>query len=97
VRSLNPFTVVLTSINACETNDQDLPDDFYLTNITQPPSTKGRLQSWPGAWRLDLTNPAVQAYQAALMACLVVYGGTGCACHAAERGGGGRGGLAYLL
>jgi hypothetical protein len=77
LRQYNPFTVVLTSINACETNDQTLPDDFYLTNVTRPPSTKGRLQSWPGAWRLDLTNPAVQAYQAGLMYCLVVYGGSG--------------------
>jgi hypothetical protein len=77
LRDYNAFTVVLTSINACETNAQDLPDDFYLTNITQPPATLGRLQSWPGAWRLDLTNPAVQMYQAQLMYCLVVYGGSG--------------------
>ena len=77
LRALNPFTVVLTSINACEVNDQDLPDAFYLTNITQPPSTRGRLQSWPGAWRLDLTNPDVQMWQAQLMYCLVVFGGSG--------------------
>ena len=77
LRSYNEYTVALTSINACETNDENLPDSFYLTNITQPASTRGRLQSWPGAWRLDLTNPAVQAYQAALMYCLVVFGGSG--------------------
>jgi hypothetical protein len=77
LRGFNPHTISLTSINACETNSEDLPDDFYLTNITRPNATKGRLQSWPGAWRLDLTNPAVQAYQAALMYCLVVYGGSG--------------------
>lgn len=77
LRGLNPYTIVTTSINACETNDQTLPDEYYLTNITQPPSTKGRLQSWPGAWRLDLTNPIVQDYQAKLFYCLVVYGGTG--------------------
>ena len=77
LRSLNPFTIVLTSINACETNDENLPDHYYLTNITQPAATRGRLQSWPGAWRLDLTNPEVQAYQAALMACLTAYGGSG--------------------
>ena len=77
LRALNPYTVVLTSINACEVNDQNLPDAFYLLNITQPPSTRGRLQSWPGAWRLDLTNPDVQAWQAQLMYCLVVYGGSG--------------------
>jgi hypothetical protein len=77
LRALNPYTVVLTSVNACEVNDQDLPDAFYLLNITQPPSTRGRLESWPGAWRLDLTNPDVQAWQAQLMYCLVVYGGTG--------------------
>ena len=35
LRQYNAFTVVLTSMNACETNAQDLPDDFYLTNITQ--------------------------------------------------------------
>jgi len=116
LRQYNAFTVVLTSMNACETNAQDLPDDFYLTNITQvcvcvcrcvslrlfltnmtqPAATRGRLQSWPGAWRLDLTNPAVQVcvrlcmfvcafltnpsaqlYQAHLMYCLVVFGGSG--------------------
>jgi hypothetical protein len=77
LRALNPFTLVLTSVNACEVNAQDLPDDFYLTNITQPPSTRGRLQSWPGSWRLDLTNPAVQQWQAALMYCLVASGGSG--------------------
>lgn len=77
LRAYNPFTIVLTSINACETNDQSLPDDFYLTNITRPNSTKGRLQSWPSAFRLDLTNPKVQKYQAQLMYGLVAYGGTG--------------------
>ena len=77
LRGYNPFTVVLTSVNACEVNDEDLPDDFYLTNITRPAATRGRLQSWPGAWRLDLTNPRVQAWQAQLMYCLVVYGGSG--------------------
>jgi hypothetical protein len=77
LRSLNKYTIVLTSINACEVNDQDLPDEFYLLNITQPPSTRGRLQSWPGAWRLDLTNPAVQNWQAQLMYCLVIFGGSG--------------------
>ena len=77
LRALNPYTIALTSINACETNDQNLPDAFYLTNITQPASTKGRLESWPGAWRLDLTNPDVQQYQAQLMYCLTVWGGSG--------------------
>jgi hypothetical protein len=41
LRKANPYTIVLTSINACETVRQDLPDDFYLTNVTRPPSTKG--------------------------------------------------------
>ena len=77
LRANNEFTLATTSINACETNDQVLPDEYYLLNITQPPSTLGRLQSWPGAWRLDLTNPVVQNYQAQLMYCLVVYGGSG--------------------
>ena len=77
LRALNPYTIATTSINACETNSETLPDDYYLTNITQPPSTKGRLQSWPGAWRLDLTNPVVQRYLASLMYCLVVFGGSG--------------------
>lgn len=77
LRAYNPYTIVLTSVNACEVNDQDLPDSFYLLNITQPPSTRGRLQSWPGAWRLDLTNPVVQSWQAQLMYCLVVFGGSG--------------------
>ena len=77
LRALNPFTAVLTSVNACEVNEQDLPDAYYLLNITQPSSTRGRLQSWPGAWRLDLTNPDVQAWQASLMYCLVAYGGRG--------------------
>ena len=58
-----------------ETNRQDLPDAFYLTNVTTSSATKGRLQSWPGAWRLDLTNPAVQRMQAQLMYALVAYGG----------------------
>ena len=73
----NGGTIVLTSINACETTRTDLPDDFYLTNATRPASTKGRLQSWPGAFRLDLTNPAVQEWQAELMYGLVAFGGVG--------------------
>lgn len=77
LRALNPFTIVFTSINACEVNDENLPDDFYLLNVTQPASTRGRLQSWPGAWRLDLTNPRVQQWQANLMYCLVIVGGAG--------------------
>ena len=77
LRAHNPYTIVLTSINACETNDQNLPDDFYLTNITRPNSTNGRLQSWPTAFRLDLTNPKVQKFQAQLMYGLIAYGGTG--------------------
>lgn len=77
LRALNAYTIVLTSVNACEVNDEDLPDEFYLLNITQPADTRGRLQSWPGAWRLDLTNPDVQAWQAQLMYCLVLYGGRG--------------------
>ena len=77
LRAANAYTLVTTSINACETNMQTLPDAFYLTNITQPASTKGRLQSWPGAWRLDMTNPDVQSYLSSLMYCLVVYGGSG--------------------
>ena len=75
LRKFNPNSIVLTSINACETNREDLPDDYYLTNISRPASTKGRLQSWPGAWRLDLTNPAVQRMQAQLMYELVAFGG----------------------
>ena len=75
LRAANRGTIVLTSINACETTREDLPDDFYLTNVTRPADTKGRLQSWPGAWRLDLTNPKVQAYQAKLMYDLVTVGG----------------------
>ena len=75
LRAANGGTIVLTSINACETTRTDLPDDFYLTNVTRPASTKGRLQSWPGAFRLDLTNPAVQEWQAELMYGLVAFGG----------------------
>lgn len=75
LRAANSGTIVLTSINACETTRTDLPDDFYLTNVTRPAATKGRLQSWPGAFRLDLTNPAVQEWQAELMYGLVAFGG----------------------
>jgi hypothetical protein len=75
LRQFNKGSIVLTSINACETTREDLPDDYYLTNISRPAATKGRLQSWPGAWRLDLTNPAVQKMQAQLMYELVAYGG----------------------
>jgi hypothetical protein len=75
LRAANGGTIVLTSINACETTRTDLPDNFYLTNVTRPASTKGRLQSWPGAFRLDLTNPAVQEWQAELMYGLVAFGG----------------------
>ena len=45
LRTLNPATVALTSINACEGAD-GLPERFYLHNITRPNSTKGRLESW---------------------------------------------------
>eukprot|EP00038_Savillea_parva_P024823 m.45135 g.45135 ORF g.45135 m.45135 type:complete len:908 (-) comp6618_c0_seq1:148-2871(-) len=75
LRQLNPWTIALTSINACEGPD-GLPEEYYLHNITRPPSTKGRLCSWPGAYRLDLTNPIVQQYQANQMYQLVTRGGS---------------------
>ena len=34
-----------TSINACETDRTDLPDEYYLTNITRPKSTQLHQQS----------------------------------------------------
>ena len=36
LRAANGGTIVLTSINACETTREDLPDDYYLTNVTRP-------------------------------------------------------------
>lgn len=76
LRTLNPSTLVLTSINACEGPD-GLPEELYLHNITRPNSTRGRLESWPGAFRLDVTKPATQRYQAMLMYNLMLYGGVG--------------------
>lgn len=76
LRKLNPSTLVLTSINACEGPD-GLPEELYLHNITRPNSTRGRLESWPGAFRLDVTKPATQRYQAMLMYNLMLYGGVG--------------------
>ena len=73
--------MVLTSINACESTSPSLwatgglPEEYYLHNITRPNSTRGRLESWPGAYRLDLTRPEVQRYQSHLMYELVVLGG----------------------
>ena len=74
LRRYNGHTVALTSINACEHGD-GLPEHYYLHNITAPSSTLGRLESWPGAFRLDLTQPEVQQYQTQLMYALVVLGG----------------------
>ena len=74
LRKLNPSTLVLTSINACEGPD-GLPEELYLHNVTRPNSTRGRLESWPGAFRLDVTKPATQRYQAMLMYNLMLYGG----------------------
>jgi hypothetical protein len=76
LRRYNPATMVLTSINACEGPD-GLPEDLYLHNVSRPASTKGRLESWPGAFRLDLTKLATQQYQAELMYQLMLYGGIG--------------------
>ena len=70
LRKLNPATLVLTSINACEGPD-GLPEELYLHNITRPNATRGRLESWPGAYRLDVTKPETQRYQATLMYNLV--------------------------
>eukprot|EP00729_Bicosta_minor_P006686 gene6686-9824_t len=46
------------------------PNTVALTSINAC-----RLESWPGAYRLDLTNPEVQRYQAEIMYSLVVLGG----------------------
>ena len=75
LRGYNPHTVALTSINACEAGD-GLPEDYYLHNVSRPGTTKGRLESWPGSFRLDVTRPEVQNYQAGLMYALVVLGGS---------------------
>eukprot|EP00039_Didymoeca_costata_P009709 m.129397 g.129397 ORF g.129397 m.129397 type:complete len:871 (+) comp14576_c0_seq9:39-2651(+) len=77
LRELNNQTVILTSINACEHGD-GLPEHYYLHNIsnTTPPSTRGRLESWPGSYRLDVTKPEVQMFQAMTMYNLIVSGGT---------------------
>eukprot|EP00040_Diaphanoeca_grandis_P035995 m.227736 g.227736 ORF g.227736 m.227736 type:complete len:887 (-) comp33530_c0_seq1:113-2773(-) len=72
LRKHNPHTIVLTSINACEHED-GLPEHFYLHNISSPTD---RLESWPGAFRLDITLPEVQRYQATIMYSLVVLGGS---------------------
>jgi hypothetical protein len=63
LRSHNPSTLVLTSINAVEHGD-GLPEEYYLHNITRPAATRGRIETWPGSYRLDVTNPEVQRYQA---------------------------------
>ena len=76
LRQHNPATMVLTSINACEGPD-GLPEELYLHNVTRPASTKGRLESWPGAYRLDVTKLATQQYQAELMYSLMLFGGIG--------------------
>jgi len=76
LRQLNPSTLVLTSINACEGPD-GLPEELYLHNVTRPNSTRGRLESWPGAYRLDVTKESTQRYQAMLMYNLMLYGGLG--------------------
>ena len=76
LRKFNPGTMVLTSINACEGPD-GLPEELYLHNISRPAKTRGRLESWPGAFRLDVTKLATQRYQAQLMYDLMLYGGIG--------------------
>jgi len=55
LRGFNPNTLSLTSVNAVE-GPAGLPDHFYLHNISGPGS---RFESWPGAFRLDLTKTDV--------------------------------------
>eukprot|EP00051_Salpingoeca_urceolata_P028207 m.485641 g.485641 ORF g.485641 m.485641 type:complete len:901 (+) comp23895_c0_seq1:278-2980(+) len=70
LRALNPATLALTSINSCEFGD-GLPDSFYLHNA----SNRARLESWPGAYRLDLTRPEVSFWKAKNMYELILRGG----------------------
>ena len=57
LRARNPEILVLTSINTVE--NRGLPEDYYLHDLQG-----GRIEVWPGTYRLNLTKTYVAEYQA---------------------------------
>ncbi|MCX5685179.1 MAG: putative glycoside hydrolase, partial [Planctomycetota bacterium] len=58
LRQRNPHAVFLASINAVEANE-GAPADYYLRD-----TAGNRVETWPGAWRLNLTRPEVADWKA---------------------------------
>jgi hypothetical protein len=58
LRQRNPHAVFLASINAVEAN-AGAPADYYLRD-----TAGNRVETWPGAWRLNLTRPDVAEWNA---------------------------------
>ena len=58
LRQRNPRAVFLASINAVEANE-GAPADYYLRD-----TAGNRVETWPGAWRLNLTRPDVADWKA---------------------------------
>ena len=55
----NPSMVILYWINSVEDWTGTLPESYYLHDVNG-----NRIQDWPTAWLLNMTNPAVAEYQA---------------------------------
>jgi hypothetical protein len=59
LRRLNPNVLVLTSYNAVEALLGEVPDHYFLKG-----ADGRKIEVWPGAYRVNLTLPEVQEYQA---------------------------------
>ncbi|MBM3852506.1 MAG: hypothetical protein FJ399_05060, partial [Verrucomicrobia bacterium] len=69
LRQRNPHAVFLASINAVEAHE-GAPADYYLRD-----TAGNRVETWPGAWRLNLTRPEVAEWQARQIAQRLVDSG----------------------
>lgn len=59
LRTLNPHTLLLASMNAVEPYTSAIPESYFLHT-----TTGARIEVWPGSYRLNLTKPEVAAFQA---------------------------------
>jgi uncharacterized protein (TIGR03437 family) len=59
IHKANPNTITLYWVNAVEDFTGTLPESYYLHDVNG-----NRIQDWPSAYLLNITNPAVDEYQA---------------------------------
>lgn len=70
LKARNADTLLLASVNAVDTNNASLPEEYYLHN-----ASGSRFECWPGSWRLDMTRPEVAAMKAQQLFEIILRGG----------------------